>query len=70
MGSVHILQTVTSLDLPPERVLANTPELESVVIIGYLPDGTEYFASSIADGGDVVWLLERCKLMLLRMSDP
>ena len=29
-------------------------------------DGEEYFASSIADGGTVLWLIERMKLQLLR----
>lgn len=33
--------------------------------IGYDADGAEYFASSIADGADVLWLLERLKQQLL-----
>jgi hypothetical protein len=58
---------VTMHDIPPERVLdaARDAELRCAVVLGYTPDGTEYFASSIADGADVLWLLERLKLKLL-----
>jgi len=40
-------------------------KLKSVLVIGYDEAGEEYFASSIADGGDVLWLLERCKQELM-----
>jgi hypothetical protein len=68
MGTVSILRNVTCLDLPAERVLANAPELEGVVILGYLPNGEEYFASSFANGPDVLWLLERLKAQLLHVE--
>ena len=62
MGKVITLGGVTRLDLPPDRILeAAEGALESVVLLGYTKDGEEYFASSLADGGDVLWLLERCK---------
>lgn len=62
---------ITRLDLPPERVIAKAADakLESVVILGHTADGEEYFASSLADGGDVLWLLERCKKLLLDVPD-
>lgn len=65
------LETVTTLDLPPERILrkASEADLESVIVIGYDRDGNEYFASSVADGANVVWALERTKLRLLRTAD-
>lgn len=65
------LETVTSLDLPPERILRKAVEanLETVIVIGYDGDGNEYFAASSADGGGVVWALERAKMKLLRMAD-
>ena len=70
MGKVINIGGVTKLDLPVDRVLdAAKDRLESVVIIGYDKDGGEYFASTIADGGDVMWLLERCKLKLMRTVD-
>jgi tryptophanyl-tRNA synthetase len=66
------LETVTTLDLPPDRILrkAAEAELTHVVVIGVDPDGEEFFASSIASGPEVVWMLERAKLALLRMADP
>lgn len=58
---------ITKLDLAPDRVIDGLAdiEFEGLVVLGYRADGTEYFASTYADGGDVVWLLERCKLRLL-----
>lgn len=44
-------------------------QLESVVIIGYDTQGNEYFATNLADGGTVLWLLERCKKDLLELID-
>ena len=62
---------ITSLDIPAERVLrkAQQRELETVIVIGYDEGGNEYFASSIADGGTALWLLERCKRKLLAAGD-
>jgi hypothetical protein len=62
---------ITRLDLPPEQVLdaAREAGLESAVIIGFTKEGEEYFASSLADGADVLWLIERAKLKLLRIPD-
>lgn len=65
------LDNVTRLDIPAERVLQKALErgLQSVVIVGYDADGDEYFCSSLADGGDALWLLERCKKKLLDVPD-
>ncbi len=60
---------ITKLDLDPDMVLENTKgKLEGVIIIGYDHMGVEYFASSYADGGDVLWLLERMKMRLLNIA--
>lgn len=57
---------ITRVDLDPDRVLENKKgALAGVVIMGWDHDGNEVFASSYADGGTVLWLLERCKLRLL-----
>lgn len=71
MGDVVVLKGPTRLDIPAERVLqaALDAGLESVVICGFDKEGNEYFASSIADGADVVWLVERCKLATFRAAD-
>lgn len=66
-GNVVTLGGPTRLNIPPERVLsaALSADLSEVVILGRDQDGDEYFASSIADGADVVWLAERLKLKLI-----
>jgi hypothetical protein len=69
MGEVIPLGCVTRLDLPVDRILEGAAgKLESVVLMGYTKDGEEYFASSIADGGDVLWLLEKCKQALFEVT--
>ena len=61
---------VTRLDLPADQILESAlGKLKSAIVIGYTSDGEEYFASSIADGGEVVWLIERMKLQLLRVVE-
>jgi hypothetical protein len=62
---------VTLRDLPAEQVIEGAAEqgLKSVVVLGYDADGDEYFASSIADGADVLWLMERLKQRLLGVPD-
>lgn len=58
------------IDTKAEKVLqAALGKLERVVIAGIDKDGNEYFASSMADGGDTIWYLERCKLQVLTASD-
>jgi hypothetical protein len=58
---------ITRLDILPGEVLTRALEqqFEGVVILGYLADGSQYFASTYADGGTVLWLLEKCKIALL-----
>lgn len=69
MGTVTNLGCITSLDLPPDRVLEGAlGKLSSVVIIGYDNEENEYFASSIAGGPEVLWLLEILKLKLLSVA--
>lgn len=68
--NVVTLPVVTSLNLQPDRVLGDlTGKLKSVVVVGWDTEGGEVFASSLADGAEVLWLLERAKLKLLRVVD-
>lgn len=61
---------VTTLDLPPDRILqAAVGKLENVIVVGYDKERNEYFASNVADGGTTLWLLERSKKALLEMAD-
>ncbi|EFL88299.1 hypothetical protein R2A130_3466 [Ahrensia sp. R2A130] len=65
------LGNVTSLDIPTDRVLENAKGTcsDGVVVMGFDDDGVLYFASSIADGGEVLWLMEKCKAALLDAGD-
>ena len=68
MGKVIPLGNVTKLDLPVDRILeAAKGSLEGVVLMGYDKEGEYYFASTYADGGEVLWLLENLKKRLLEI---
>jgi len=61
---------ITRLDIDPDRVLTSAVgKLECVVVVGLGKDGEEYFASSMADGADALWYLERLKKKLLEICD-
>lgn len=71
LAPVTVLPVITRLDLDAERVLQQAAEkLAEVVIVGYDHDGQFYFASNKADGGTVLWLLEKAKLQLLEAEIP
>lgn len=69
--NVVYLNQPTRLDIPVKRVLkgAKRAKLDTAVVVGWDPDGSLYFASSAADGGDVLWLLELAKKKLLEMGE-
>lgn len=70
MGEVVELSVITKLDLDPDRVLKKVlGKLTEVVIMGFDKDGDEYFASSVADGGSVLWHIERAKHKLMKIAD-
>ena len=55
--NVIILDVMTCLDIPPDRVLnsAVNLEFESVTIVGTLKNGETYLASSHGKVGSVHW---------------
>jgi len=67
IDTVIPLGNFTSLDLPADRVLDSAKDhvKGGVVVMGWDDGGELYFASSIADGGEVLWLLEKAKQTLL-----
>ena len=66
MGEIIPIGGVTRLDLPPDRILeAAKGKMKGVVIVGFDKDGEVYAASSYADGGTVMWLLEACKTKMM-----
>ena len=69
MGKVIPLGCVTRLDMPVDKVLDYAKDkLESVVIMGYDKSGELYFASTMADGGEILWLTEQLKIQLLNVE--
>lgn len=70
MGNKIIpLGNITRLNLPADRVLESAiGKMEGVVLLGFDKEGKLYCASSYADGGEVMWLLEMGKLQLLEAA--
>lgn len=70
MSNVVNFNGITRLNLDADRTLeALAGKLEGFVIAGYDKDGKEFFTSTYADGGDALWLLERCKFKLFTWDD-
>lgn len=70
MENVVDFTGVTKLDMSADRVLTVAiGKLDKAVIIGTTLDGEEWFSSSVADGGDVLWMIERAKKKLLDVPD-
>jgi len=65
------LPVITTLDIPASKILNKAQEanLQTAIVIGYDNDGELYFASSVSDGGDVLWLFELAKKALLNAAD-
>jgi hypothetical protein len=61
---------ITKMDLPPDRIIeAAIGKMSEVVICGYNNEGKFYIASSVADGGSILWHLEHAKRTLLAIVD-
>jgi len=58
----------TTLDIPPDRILsAALGKIDhSLIVIGAREDGSTYMAFSTADAAQVVFMLERAKMDVLR----
>ena len=70
-AKIITLDCLSHHDLPADRVLrgAIDADLEGVVFMGYDKEGEHYFASSYADGGTCLWLLEKLKAKLMSMGE-
>jgi len=68
-GDLVDLPVLTRLDVPVTRVLEGVVEAEvdRVVVIGWDSDGELYFASSFANGPEILWLLELAKKELMEV---
>lgn len=68
-GDVIVWKGITRHDMPPDQILDRAKgNLKSVIVMGWDNDGEIYFASSAADGGDAMWLMEWAKKALLEAS--
>ena len=69
-SNVIPLGDITSLDIPADMILENAKGNfpDGVMLIGFDEGGELYFASSIADGGTVLWALEKAKQALLEVN--
>jgi len=66
MDNIIPIGNLTRLDGDPDRILkAAIGELDGVVISGFDKNGNLWAASSYADGGNVMWLLEACKTKMM-----
>lgn len=70
MSNVINLPVITTLDIPAERILGKAIEadLKEAMVIGTTKDGDFYFAATFGDGGNVLWLLERTRIEIMRVS--
>ena len=69
-NNVTDIGCITTLDIPPDKVLDRAVgNLEQVCVIGTTNDGDFYFASSKADGGEVLWLLQLAIHKLMKIGD-
>jgi hypothetical protein len=69
--NIETLNVVTRLDISPLTVIAGAAgaQLKEVVIVGVKEDGEEYFASSVSDGADSAWHLQRGIYKLNKIMD-
>jgi hypothetical protein len=58
---------ITNKPVPVTNILlrADRASLKETIVIGWDEEGKFYFASSEADGGNCLWLLEKAKMELL-----
>ena len=70
MAKIIEFNGITKLDIPPEKILEKAKEagLDGVVILGFDKNGEYYGASSYADGGTVLWLMELTRKKLLEVT--
>lgn len=70
LKNVTVAPVLTKLDDDADVVLRHAlGELDTVAIVGYTKDGAEYFASNVANGPDVLWMLHRSAHNLLTIGD-
>lgn len=61
----------TLVDIAADKVLSGAMgmNLQECVIMGWDENDELYFASTTSSGGDILWLMEKCKASLLDNGD-
>lgn len=69
--NVSMFPGISPLDYDPKIILevSARQDLTEVVVIGWHENGDMYFTSSMADGPECLWLIEKAKLALLNVGD-
>lgn len=69
MGEVISFRGITKLDLDADRTLEGLKgQLKGFVLMGYDLEDNFFFSSTYANGGDVLWLMEKYKHMLMELE--
>ena len=70
MAKIIPFTGITTLNFEPDVILENLKgKLEGFVVLGWDKENEEFFASTYADGGTVLWLMERLKIKLLENTN-
>ena len=67
MGDVVILDVVTTLPIPVDRILdqSKKADMEMAVVVGWNKDGNLYVATSDSSKSEMIYLLEMAKNAIL-----
>lgn len=69
MADILNFTGISRIDSDPDRMLeAWAGKLQGFVLCGYDHDGEIVYASSYADGGTALWLLEKMKTALMNVE--
>lgn len=69
-SNLRLFPGITTKDHDPDVMLRLAQgQLDEVVIVGFDKNGELFFSSNVADGGSVLWLLEKAKKMLMELGD-
>ena len=64
--NVYPIGGIAKLDVPVESVCEGVVEtMKEVIFIGWDKDDELVAASTLSDGGEIIWMLEKLKQMLL-----
>jgi len=71
MAKIIQFPGITKLDMNPQIILQKALEAEmtEVIVVGFDKDGNEYFASSKADAGSVLYHFQRAIHALMKIID-